>query len=64
MEKNVDKTTIRTTGYDGSKDTEGCGIFQSFGLLAAIFTGEIDVGFPCQKQDLTRRRRFLAANLT
>ena len=42
MEKDVDKITIPTTYYDGSKKTENCGIFQPFGLIGAIITREIE----------------------
>jgi hypothetical protein len=42
VEMNVDRTTIPTTDYDGSKKREECGIFQPFELLSAIFTREIE----------------------
>jgi hypothetical protein len=64
MEKNVNKTTIPTTDCEGSKKTEECALFQTFGLLGAIFRGELNLGFVWQKMDLTRKRRFLASNLT
>ena len=38
----MDKIIIRYTDYDGSKKTENCGIFQTFGRLGAILSREIE----------------------
>jgi hypothetical protein len=63
MEMNVDKTTIPTTDKDRSKKTEECGIFQPFGLLAAIFTGEIECRISMAKSGFNKEKAFLPANL-
>ena len=51
LEMNVDKAIISTTDYDRSKKTEECEIFQTFGVLGAIFTSEIESWIMWQKQD-------------
>jgi len=65
MEMDVEKATIPTTDYDRSKKTEECGIFQTYWLLGAIFTREIEYRLSSDKQNLTtRKRRSLPAILT
>jgi len=46
LEMSVDRTTVPNPDYNRSKKTEECGIFQPFRLLRAIFTREMNLGFP------------------
>jgi hypothetical protein len=62
MEKIVDKTTIPTTDKDRSKKPEECGIFQVFGLLAEIFTSEIECSISVEKAGFNKKA-FLPAIL-
>ena len=61
MEMNVDKTTILSTDYVGSKKTVECGIFQLFGLLGAIrlFTSETESVNFCDKSRIQQEEDAL-----
>jgi hypothetical protein len=59
----IPKATIPTTDYFRSKETEGCGIFQQFGLLDAILYMKLNIVFPWQNHDSTRKS-FVAASWT
>jgi len=50
------KTTIPNTGYDRSKETKECGIFQPFGLLGAIFKGEIESRISVAKAGFNKKQ--------
>jgi hypothetical protein len=56
MERNVDKATITTTNYDRSKEAEECALFQTFGLLGAIFTGKIESRFCVAKAGFNKKK--------
>ena len=60
----MDKTTIRSTGYNRSNKTEECGIFEPFGLLVAVFTREIESRFFVAKAGFNKKKALLPAILT
>jgi hypothetical protein len=60
MEKNKAKTTIPTVDYDRTKKTEECEIFQSFGLLGAIFTREIESRIAVTKAGYDKKKAIFA----
>jgi hypothetical protein len=60
---NMDKTTIHTADCDRSKKTEECEYFNHYGSLVQYLHMKLNLGFSWQKQDSTRRRRFLPASL-
>ena len=59
----IPKATIPTTDYFRSKQTEGYGIFQQFGLLDAILYMKLNLVFPWQKQNSTIKL-FMPASWT
>ena len=59
----IPKITIRNADCFRSKQTVDCGTFQQFGLLDAIIYMKLNLAFPWQKQDSTRKR-FMAASWT
>jgi len=59
----IPKATIPTADYFRSKQTVDCGIFQQFGLLDSIIYMELNLVFPWQKQNSTRKL-FMAASWT
>ena len=59
MEKNVDKTSTLLQIMINKK-TEHCGIFQTFGMLCAIFTREIESRISVIKAGFNKKKALFA----